>query len=401
MPSAIPLEIYDYAVIGAGLFGSSAAKYLSQQGSTVVFAPAEPADYSQHHGVFASHYDSGRSIKVACSCAIEGQLAQRGMQRYRAIENASRCRFYEPVGSITWHAEARLEQAQHTAKKLQTQHQRMSASDIQQRFPYMGLLDDYAALYEAAPAGYLNPRIFKRAQLRIAQQHGATILESEIDALNPQADSVLIRSQQGEYRAKKVLISTGAYAQSSGWLELAQLDFRVKTESIMLAQLDESQAEAINDMPVMLYAGAVGSLNNFYLLPPIRYPDGSIYLKIGADTSTDSWLNNKGEMQDWMRAGDNSHQLEDFVQALQKHLPDVHIKHAEMQRCLVSYTQHGNPYIDILREGQIYLATGGNGHGAKMAEGVGELAAQLVMHNHWLDTELKAEDFRLHTVHRA
>lgn len=386
--------IYDYAIIGAGLFGSSAAKYLSQQGKTLVFAPAEPADYSQHQGVFASHYDSGRSIKVVSSNFIEGQLAQRGMQRYRAIEKASRCRFYEPVGSVMWQDAATLEQAQHTSHKLKAQHQRLAAADVQQHFPYIGLLDDYEALYEPAPAGYLNPRIFKQAQLRIAQQQGAAILETEVLELSPETDSVRIGSQRGDYRAKKVLIATGPYVQASDWLELAQLDFRVKTESIMLAHIDERQAEKIKDMPVLLYAGAVGSLNNFYLLPPIRYPDGSIYLKIGADTTTDAWLQDKDAMQAWMQQGDNSHQLEDFTQALYKHLPELRIENTEIKRCIVSYSQHGNPYIDIVRDGQVYLVTGGNGHGANMAEGVGALAASLVQHNAWCDDVLEAADFR-------
>lgn len=45
------------AVIGRGLIGSAAARHLSKMGHDVaLIGPDEPADFSQHSGVFGSHY---------------------------------------------------------------------------------------------------------------------------------------------------------------------------------------------------------------------------------------------------------------------------------------------------------------------------------------------------------
>jgi len=48
-------------VVGLGLVGSAALRYLSAAGHRCVgIGPPEPVDWSRHDGVFASHYDSGR-----------------------------------------------------------------------------------------------------------------------------------------------------------------------------------------------------------------------------------------------------------------------------------------------------------------------------------------------------
>ncbi|MEZ4681800.1 MAG: hypothetical protein R2932_47065 [Caldilineaceae bacterium] len=52
---------YEYIVVGNGLMGSAATRYLSQWSDRVaLIGPGEPADHSRHEGVFSSHYDEGR-----------------------------------------------------------------------------------------------------------------------------------------------------------------------------------------------------------------------------------------------------------------------------------------------------------------------------------------------------
>ncbi|HQF96541.1 MAG TPA: hypothetical protein PLS46_20405, partial [Microthrixaceae bacterium] len=56
-----PDQHYDVAVVGLGLIGSGALRALTDAGRRCVgVGPGEPADWSNHPGVFASHYDSGR-----------------------------------------------------------------------------------------------------------------------------------------------------------------------------------------------------------------------------------------------------------------------------------------------------------------------------------------------------
>jgi len=49
--------MFDYLVIGKGLMGSAALRYVSQLTATVaIIGPDEPINYTNHKGVFASPY---------------------------------------------------------------------------------------------------------------------------------------------------------------------------------------------------------------------------------------------------------------------------------------------------------------------------------------------------------
>ena len=57
--------MFDYIVIGKGLIGSAAGRYLSATGTKVaLIGPHEPENWPAHQGVFASHYDQGRLTRV-------------------------------------------------------------------------------------------------------------------------------------------------------------------------------------------------------------------------------------------------------------------------------------------------------------------------------------------------
>ena len=72
-----PNHIFEFAVIGGGLFGSAAARHLVSDGHDVVLlAPPEPADRSEHDGVFASHYDEARITRVLDSDPLWSDLAR-------------------------------------------------------------------------------------------------------------------------------------------------------------------------------------------------------------------------------------------------------------------------------------------------------------------------------------
>ena len=93
--------MFDYLVIGKGLFGSAAAKYLSRSAAHVaILGPDEPVDKTAHEGVFASHYDQGRLAGRLGRGAVWTELADRSLRVYRQIEAESGIRFYTPTGRL-------------------------------------------------------------------------------------------------------------------------------------------------------------------------------------------------------------------------------------------------------------------------------------------------------------
>ena len=64
-----------------------------------------------------------------------------------------------------------------------------------------------------------------------------------------------------------------------------------------------------------------------------------------------------------------------------------------VDRCVVTSTKSGNPYIDMITP-NIGIAVGGNGGGAKYCYEAGKMAARMIAKGHW-DYELPADKFKM------
>ena len=56
-------------------------------------------------------------------------------------------------------------------------------------------------------------------------------------------------------------------------------------------------------MPTVVTSYQSGSLDGTYVLPPILYPDGHYYLKLGHGQHYERIFETKEEVADWYRAG--------------------------------------------------------------------------------------------------
>ena len=86
---------FSYAIIGAGLIGSAAAKYIATNNNNVILiGPKEPEDKRNHNGIFASHYDEGRITRISDNDTTWAYLAKKSIQNYNSIFNLSNIDFY-------------------------------------------------------------------------------------------------------------------------------------------------------------------------------------------------------------------------------------------------------------------------------------------------------------------
>jgi sarcosine oxidase len=170
-------------------------------------------------------------------------------------------------------------------------------------------------------------------------------------------------------------------------------------------------------MPSVLYLLEHPELDDVYIVPPIRYPDGKWYIKIGGSRKHAPVLDDVDSMNRSMRnqsmrnrsmqnpsmqnrarrdrspdsdAGDD--QLPALREVLQDVLPDVRFDAWRSKPCLITDTASGLPYVDRVENG-VWVAFGGNGHAAKSSDALGALAARFALEGRWTDAELAAGDF--------
>ncbi len=398
------MKHYKYMVVGNGLMGSAAARYLSAWSDSVaVVGPAEPADQSQHDGVFSSHYDQGRLTRELSQDPIWSVISRRAVRNYGMLEEKSGVPFHGAVGRVHANnpsAEERrdllnwLEQA---SQEYGIAYQYFEKGDRSWKklFPYLDFPADYDLFFEPGPAGYINPRQMLRAQNVIARQQGADVINELVVGIHSSADGVEVVTAEGShFMAEKVLVSCGAFTNFNNLLP-QPLPLLLKTESMVWGEVDEATAVRLQTMPGVGYNIADPDIDDIYMAPPVLYPDGTYKVKLGCNTAGELWPETLAEVQAWFQSGPSEQDMPAMARAMQAILPDVEFRRITSHRCIVTYTPSGYPTIDHApgdENGRLFVATGGNGSGAQGSDTLGFLAAGFMHDGRWLD-DLPREPF--------
>lgn len=369
-------------VIGRGLIGSAAGRHLSAICDGVaLLGPDEPADRASHSGVFASHYDEGRMTRIVDPDPAWSITAKRSIERYADLEARSGIRFFTEAGylGIGQPGSDYLDRSEACGRANGADLARLDAAGIAGRFPFLRVAADADGLYEGKRAGHLSPRAMVRAQTEVARQQGAAIIADEASAVRPTRAGVEVLTAGGEVlRAERALVAAGAFTDACG-LSPVRLDLKVFGRTVVLARVEGEVAEALRGMPTMGHAET-----GAYILPPIRYPDGHSYVKIGIGTPADAQMRSLEDLSRWFKGSgsdDNRRDFKTFITAL---IPPLSCcEHWHTDTCVTAWTGSGLPYIDYALDGRIAVAVGGNGKGAKSSDDWGWLAAQLVAGREW------------------
>ncbi len=386
----------DVIVVGAGLWGSACARHLCEMGvSTVLVGPEEPVECSSHTGVFASHYDEARITRRLASDRDWSRLAQASMARYAEIETRSGVRFHAPVGALMVGGQKGagsefMTQTQTVAHNEGFAHEVLEGAALAERFPFLSFPEGTLGLYEEAGGGWINPRKHVQAEIAIAQQLGAKLHRSEVVQIHEQAGTASVHCADGSvFEGQKIVVACGAFSKAAQLLPEPVL-LRVYARTIAFLEIGEKEARRLRDMPSIVYVPP-GDVRDTYVLPPVRYPDGKTYLKIGGDPE-DKELRTLDEMKAWFRSEGDAEVAAMLAAQLQSLMPDLQVESVSHGSCATSFTPKGTPLI-YPQSDCVFVLTGGNGAGAKCADEVGRLGA-LVVSGEGLPADRYESDFR-------
>lgn len=374
--------MYRAIVIGRGLIGSAAGRHLSRTVEGVaLLGPDEPKDRATHHGVFGSHYDEGRMTRVVDPVPAWAITAQRSIDRYAEIEAESGISFFTNSGYLGLGKSGAdyLRRSEVVGRGLKADVHRLSPPEVRRRFPFLTIAADAEGLYEGDRAGHVSPRAMVRAQTEAARKRGADIVSAEATAVRTVTGGVEVETSSGDtLRAERVLIATGAFTELCG-LSPTDLKLRVFGRTVVLVRIDDDFPEDLSGMPTMVHVET-----GAYILPPIRYPDGKVYLKIGIGTTDDLEPESLADLQHWFKGPGSDDNRREFRQFLVDLIPSLaHCSAWHSDSCAVTWTASGLPTIDYLVDNRIAVAVGGNGKGAKSADDWGWIAARMIAGQEW------------------
>ncbi len=396
---------YQSIVIGNGLMGSAAGRYLAEWGHSVaIIGPGEPADHGTHTGVFASHYDQGRLCRKASRDPVWHPVALQATNNYPMLESESGIPFHGAVGRVhagrPTDAERRelLDWMEEASQEHDIEFQYFLAGDRSWKklFPMLDFPDEFDLFFEPGPAGYVNPRQMLAAQNAIAQKNGAVLIDQRVTGVTSSAQVVTVTTEDGtQYTADKVLVACGAFTNFNNLLP-EPIPLRFKTEAMVWGTISAETAERLKHMPGVGYDIENAEIDDIYMAPPILYPDGTYKIKMGCNSAGESWPATLEEIQTWFQSGPSDDDLPAMEQGLRSQLPDVEFLEVTSHRCIVTYTPSGYPTIDAVPSdphGRLFVATGGNGTGAQGSDTLGHAAAGLMHDGRWI-AELPRDVFR-------
>jgi sarcosine oxidase len=405
-------DIFDVVVVGAGMFGAAAARHLSATGADLmVVGPAEPEDKataSQH--AFGAYFGEARITRRLGWDEVWGVTDARSFERYHDIEVNSGIPFFHECGSLVVMAKSIARRTSAILEQCAAgciQVERMQQARLRAEFPDFhapALNGGAEGLFEQRHAGYLNPRELVRAQLALAQSNGARLLRSAVTAIGRDQVGGLwrLRTQangNSDIRAKRVLVTTGAFTNHNGVLPdgraLALYPF---TEPNLLFEVDDAQLASLRGLPTIVTVDPddSGDANmSLYLLPPIKYPDGRWYLRIGPGMQPIvQQLHSVEEMVAWysrQRISAAARQV--LTTMMETIIPGLRPRSVHEAACIIEKTPSRYPYIGHLDDDEtLTVAVGGNGHGARGSDEIGRLAATVTLGLPW-DCPIPLETF--------
>ena len=363
------------AVIGRGLIGSAAARHLSAAGfDTTLIGPSEPSDFSSHKGVFASHYDEGRITRGLDPYPFWSKVSRASIARYRDIEAQSGIRFYSEVGILMTGPKGSkpISDVVDVAERAKIDFVKLDQAGLKQHFPYFAFGADVLGVFEQSNAGYISPRNLVAAQTVCATQNGAKLFDAVVTGLDEQADCVVVQTADRIEKFDRVLVATGGFTESLLGQKSPLTPF---ARTVAMFRINEVEAKRLAGMPSHIDLLPTGE--DPYLLPPIRYPDGHMYLKLGGDPE-DIALPTTKDVCDWFRSGGSEAVGDILEEQIRKKIPDLTIMKRIIKPCVTTYTPDNHPDIRAL-SGRISVAAGGCGRAAKNSDELGRLGAETMV----------------------
>jgi len=375
---------YDVAVIGAGLFGSATAKYLQKNGrNTVLIGPTEPVeDEFGTSKVYASHYDHGRVTRKIGKTAEWTALNVLSQKAFESIVAESGINFYGDEGclyisDIQPDLHLNLLRKGQLIEPDQAVHQWIQPEQLKEIYPYLNIHKPIEGYIEHGQSGHLNPRKLLEAQKIILKKEGGCIISEIAEKVQSVEDYFQILTEKSTFEAKKVIYATGVFHNFFDF-GTARMPLKIKTETVILGEVDRATFEEMQRMPSLLYTCIEEDYDEIYLIKPLLYPDGKYYLKMGANLKDDRYIQTLAEVQEWFRRSNLPNQKTILKRILNQLFPNIVFHSYQIKHCIIEYTENGRPMIEAVGAHQ-YVAIGGNGYGAMCSDGVGQKMCQLIL----------------------
>lgn len=352
----------DVVIVGVGSVGSMAAWQLAARGLSVIGLdrydiPGTLSAYTGESRVFRTVYAEGGQYTP---------LLHRSQRLWRDLESTTELDLLDLVGAVTilGAGNPELQSLLKAGTENGLEFEVLNATQARSRFPQHRIGDDEKALVDPG-GGYVRSEDGVRAAIRVAQDLGATFRpHSNVRTIQRSGEGFLVRTDEEEFNARKVLVTSGTGAGKI--CEALGAHLEVLPQALSWFPVDDPASYSAEKFPVFLRRVPEG---RFYGFPSL---DGST-VKVAASV----YMNEVETMT--KDVGWKPDDLENVRSWVGKYLPGLIPEPNRVAVCADGYLPDKTGMLgEVPGVPGLVAAIGFSGHGFKMAPALGAVAADLI-----------------------
>lgn len=359
-------ELYDCCVIGAGAMGSATAYHLARGGKSVLLL--EQFEVGHENG---SSHGNSRVFRLSYEDTVYVSLARATKPMWLELEAEAKQKLFHPTGGLDLGEPGSpvFEDCMKAMKAEGVDYEVLNANQIRSRFPQFHINDSMIGIYQKDTA-VLNAVECVKSMTSLACKRGAVLREnSPVVGLRNQNGIAEISTAAEDYRARTVVISAGAWANSLLSHLGLQLPLQARKEQYLFFAAREPDIFQPGKMPVFLeYGCGATDIIGMYGFPLLEMNAVKVaahqrgpYIDI-AQRSFELEVDGAADVEEYVRQrfGDTLGEVVASKTCLYTNTPDQHF-------VIDKVPGHEN----------IILSSPCSGHGFKFAIMIGKIAADL------------------------
>ncbi len=356
---------FDAIVVGLGAHGSAALSHLARRGSNVLGIE----QFGIGHNLGSSH-GSSRIFRLAYfEHPNYVPLLRRSLALWTALEKQSKRTLLCRTGGIYLgrpdHPELLAGIA--SAEQHDIPHRILKSSELKRRYPQFKLPRNHIAMHEPTAAVLLPERCIS-AHIESALRAGAHIRTHEpVTSWESHSRGVIVRTATAEYRAKKLVLSAGAWMQT-----LTDLKLNVTRQLMAWVWPKKPELFAAPRFCIWAHHNDDGSLQyGFPMLPETSdMPGLKVALHRREQVTTADTINRTAQPEE----------VAHVREFLKRHVPLADGELLAIRVCM--YTNSPDSHLTLgfhPEHSNVIIASPCSGHGFKFAPVIGEAIADLAL----------------------
>ncbi|HYN81280.1 MAG TPA: N-methyl-L-tryptophan oxidase [Gemmatimonadaceae bacterium] len=356
--------IYDVIVVGLGAVGSAALYTLAEQGWGVAGVDSQDPP----HSLGSSHGKSRIFREAYYEHPNYVPLLRQAFRKWNNLNALAIPKLFRRTGGLMiGPAESDLVAGSaSSASQHQIPVERLSSDAIHEHFPAFMPPPEMVGIYEDR-AGVLMPELCIRTYLDFAKDLGAhTYSGAAVIDLRLETDPLVVETVRGDITARRVILAAGAWMSKILRSTGVTLPLSVERQTMhWFSSLEPSDIVKPHRFPVSLIEHEPGRI--FYVLPDLGDGVKAAIHHEGAIVDPDQIDRTVSDL--------DRTRIRDLVR---RFLPGVDGEISESVVCMYTDTPDNHFILDTLPGNpNVIVASACSGHGFKLSNVVGEIAANL------------------------